>query len=397
MYAVKVMNISISQAKQLTQTHGSPLYIYSYDELKNRALCLKGLGLPFGLTVRYAVKANPHPDLIRLFNTHSLHFDVSSSYEADMLLGLGIDGAKISLSSQQPAHNLMSLLARNVHFVATSLHQLQLFTNTANRGAKVALRINTGTGSGHNNRTATAGPSASFGIWHEYLGQALAMATSAGIVVDRLHTHVGSGADFGTWRKAIDASLKIAAQMPDVTILDLGGGYKVKRAEGEHEADMSEIASMFSERLEHFYSRTGRKLHLEIEPGTWLVAHAGILLTEIIDIVDTGTKGYTFLRTNTGMNDFLRPTLYGAHHAIRILNDNKEQADYVVVGHNCESGDILTVAAGNAEIIQPRRLPKANIGDLLVIEDVGAYPASLRAIGYNAFPVAKEVLIRTGS
>ncbi len=387
------MNISSTQAKSLAQAHGTPLYIYGTNELRARARQLKSLALPFGLTTRYAVKANPHPDIIRLFNTEGLHFDASSSYEAEMLLDLGISGEKISLSSQQPAHNLSDLLAANVQFVATSLHQLQLFIDAASPGARVALRINTGVGSGHNNRTTTAGVSASFGIWYEYLEQALTMADAAGVIVDRLHTHIGSGADSKSWKDAIDASLAIALQMPTVTTLDMGGGYKVRRAEGEQEADMSNIMSMFAERLEHFYKQTGRKLHLEIEPGTWLVAHAGTLLAEIVDIVDTGPEGYTFLRTNTGMNDFLRPTLYGAQHDIRVLNDNKGQAHYIVVGHNCESGDVLTVAPGNAEILQPRQLPKAHIGDLLVIEDVGAYAASLRATGYNAFPPAKEIMV----
>jgi len=389
------MNISLAQAKQLTQTNGSPLYVYDYDKLKERTEQLKKLTLPFGLTARYAVKANPHPDIIRLFTTEGLHFDASSSYEAEMLLRLGIAGEKISLSSQQPAHNLSDLVDAKVQFVATSLHQLRLFTELASSGARVALRVNTGIGSGHNNRTTTAGVAASFGIWHEYLDEALALASAGGVIVDRLHTHGGSGADPESWERTIDASLAIAAQMPNVTTLDMGGGYKIKRADSEHEADMPAIISMFAERLEHFYKQTNRKLRLEIEPGTWLVAHAGILITEVVDIVDTGADGYTFLRINTGMNDFLRPTLYGAQHSIRVLNNSTDQADYVVVGHNCESGDILTTAPGNPEILQPRQLPKVNIGDLLVIEDVGAYAASLRAIGYNAFPAAKEISART--
>lgn len=391
------MNISLAQARSLTQTHGSPLYIYDTNALKARARQLKSLMLPFGLTIRYAVKANPHPNIIRLFNNEGLHFDASSSYEAEMLLNLGISGESISLSSQQPAHDLSRLLTANVQFVATSLHQLQLFIDVANPGDHVALRINAGVGAGHNNRTTTAGMSASFGIWHEYLDQALAIADTTGVIVDRLHTHIGSGADSKSWTEAINASLAIAARMPDVTTLDLGGGYKVRRVEGELEANMTEIMSIFAERLEHFYKRTGRKLHLEIEPGTWLVAHAGALLTEVVDIVDTGPEGYTFLRTNTGMNDFLRPTLYGAQHDIQVLNDSKERADYIVVGHNCESGDILTVAPGNAEVLQPRHLPKARIGDVLAIKDVGAYSASLRATGYNAFPAAKEIMIRDQS
>lgn len=354
------------------------------------------LTFPFGHTVRYAVKANPHPDIVKLFDHLGLHFDASSSYEAAGLLSLGVAGDKISLSSQQPAHNLPQLLAARTRYVATSMHQLELFAQIAGPGAQVALRVNAGVGSGHNKRNTTAGVAASFGLWHEYLGDALAFAKKADVIIDRLHTHIGSGADPTLWGKAMDTSLAIAEQMPDVTTLDVGGGYKIKRTEGEVETDMQQIATAFSEKLTAFATRTGRKLHLEMEPGTWLVAHAGTLLTEIVDIVDTGKNGFAFLRTNTGMNDFLRPTLYGAQHTMRVLNNSKRRTEYVVVGHNCESGDILTTAPGNPEALQPRLLNQAAIGDLLAIEDTGAYCASLRAIGYNAYPAAKEIMYPAG-
>ncbi len=389
------MSLSDSHAHALAQTHGTPLYVYDEVALVERARELVRLRLPFGCTVRYAVKANPHPAIIRAFDAEGLHFDASSSYEAEELLQLGIAGEKISLSSQQPAHNLPKLLAEDVQFVATSLHQLELFIQAAEPDAHVALRVNTGVGSGHNNRTTTAGTAASFGLWHEHLEHALNMARASGVIIDRLHTHIGSGADPASWGKAIDIALGIARRMPDVTIVDMGGGYKVRRAAGEHEARMADIATTFAGRLQNFFEQTGRKLHLEIEPGTWLVAHAGTLLAEIVDIVDTGTDGYTFLRTNTGMNDLLRPTLYGAQHDIRVLNKNTEQQPYVIVGHNCESGDVLTPAPGNPELLGPRKLSRASIGDLIAIADVGAYGASMRASGYNAFPAAKEIIVRS--
>jgi len=322
-----------------------------------------------------------------------LRFDASSSYEAANLLGLGIPGNSISLSSQQPAHNLAELLDEGVQFVATSMHQLELCAAALPRGGKIGLRVNAGVGSGHSNGTTTAGRAASFGLWHEYVEDALKFAREHNLVIDRLHTHIGSGADPAVWGKAIETSLGIAERMPDVTTLDMGGGYKVMRASGEQETNIHDVAAVFSEHLQAFANKTGRQLHLEIEPGTWLVAHAGALVAEIVDIVDTGREGFTFLRTNTGMNDFMRPTLYGAQHDIELIGEGGEPQPYIVVGHNCESGDVLTTAPGDPETIQPRLLPKARIGDLLVIRDTGAYGASLRVKGYNAFPNAHEFLV----
>lgn len=385
--------ISLEQIRALAVEHPAPFYAYSNAALTERASVLAGLQLPFGLTVRYAVKANPHPEIIRIFKNAGLSFDASSSYEAATLLGLGIPGNSISLSSQQPAHNLSELISEGVQFVATSMHQLELFAAAMPHGGKVALRVNAGVGAGHSNSTTTAGHAASFGLWHEYVLDALAYARKHKLVINRLHTHIGSGADPAVWGKAIDTSLAIAELMPDVTTLDMGGGYKVKRAKGEHETNMADVANVFGERLQAFAQKTGRQLHLEIEPGTWLVAHAGVLVAEIVDIVDTGKDGFTFLRTNTGMNDFMRPTLYGAQHTIELVGEGGEPKPYIVVGHNCESGDVLTTAPSDPETIQPRLLPLARIGDLLVVRDTGAYGASLRVKGYNAFPNAHEFLI----
>ncbi|HEX6462699.1 MAG TPA: diaminopimelate decarboxylase [Candidatus Saccharimonadales bacterium] len=384
---------TIPNASQLIEKHGSPLYVYDKAYLRARSQYLMRQSSPFGLIVRYAVKANPHPAIIRLFASTGLHFDASSSYEVDDLLKQNIAGNHISLSSQQPPHNLERLLLSGVKFVATSLYQLECFTAIAPRGSTVGLRVNTGTGAGHNNRTTTAGVSASFGLWHEYLEQALKYAKKHGIIIDRLHTHIGSGADPKVWRQAIKTSLEIAKRMPEVTTLDIGGGYKVRRWSDETETDMQRVIETFNEELFDFKRETKRGLRLEIEPGTWLVAHAGSLMTKIVDIVDTGKEGYTFLRTDTGLNDFMRPALYGAQHEIQVLNNASTYTDYVVVGHNCESGDILTPEQGNPEHIEPRTLRTSVIGDLLLIKDVGAYSAAMRAKGYNAFPSAKEVLI----
>jgi diaminopimelate decarboxylase len=211
--------------------------------------------------------------------------------------------------------------------------------------------------------------------------------------ITRLHIHIGSGADPKLWGEVMKTALGIVSQMPDVTTLDIGGGFKIHRYGDEHEADMQEIAQVFSTELQAFANETGRQLHLEIEPGTWLVAHGGVLIAEVADIVDTGADGHTFLRLNTGMNDIIRPSMYGAQHAIEVLNEAAETEEYVVVGHNCETGDILTPAPGDPEGIESRMLHRAQIGDKVVIYDAGAYCRSFAVHGYNSYPSAAEILV----
>lgn len=209
--------LNTAAAQELVAQYGAPLYVYDGAGIRARAKELTGLELPYGLTVRYAVKANPHPEIINMFAEMGLSFDASSSFEAAKLLQQGIAGERISLSSQQPAHNLPELLRAGVRFVATSLHQLELFAAAENHLDTVGLRVNPGMGHGHSNRLTTGGAGASFGLWHEYLPQALQLAAAQGIRIDRLHVHVGTGGDPGKWGDILDAGLHIVEQMPDVT------------------------------------------------------------------------------------------------------------------------------------------------------------------------------------
>ncbi len=372
----------------------TPRYEYSRYVIKQKVHELLGIKCPFGFCVRYAVKANPHTEIVSIMNRSGIHFDASSSYEAVYLIEQGVEAGKISLSSQQAPHNFDYLLDKGILFVATSLKQLELFLAEPSHPLRVGVRINPDFNlGGHNKRTSTGGVNASFGIWHEYIPQVLEMVSKCGVLVDRLHIHVGSGSDPDIWGQVMDVALEVVEKMPDVNILDIGGGYKVHRYGSEGETNMKQVGAVFSEKLNNFANKTGRQISLEIEPGTYLVAHAGVLVATVDDIVDTGKNGYTFLRLNTGMNDFLRSVMYGARHKIEVINDAEEKIPYVVVGHNCESGDIFTPVENDPESIDTIMLSKAGIGDEVRIYDVGAYCASMRARGYNSFPDATEVMV----
>lgn len=191
------------------------------------------------------------------------------------------------------------------------------------------------------------------------------------LTITKLHTHIGSGADPEIWNKVASMVLDIVRKLPDVTTVSLGGGFKVARIPEEKEANMHEIGLHVKALFEEFAEETGRKLHLEIEPGTFLVANACNVVTTIQDIVDTGSEGYYFLKIDSGMTELLRPSIYGAQHPIHVIPMNREETemqDAIVVGHNCESGDIFTPAPGDPETLAPRTLTKAEIGDILIIE-----------------------------
>src|SRR5262249_28033374 len=164
------------------------------------------------------------------------------------------------------------------------LHQLDAIGRAA-PGQAIGVRLNPGLGSGSTKRANTGGPSSSFGIWHEYLGGGKAIAERHRLTLRTLHTPLCSGAGPGGLPRGTRLSLDLAAQLPDVAVVNLGGGFKTGRMPGEPTADMDAVAVHVRRELEAFRARDGRALHLELEPGTYLVAQAGAVVATCIDVV----------------------------------------------------------------------------------------------------------------
>lgn len=392
----KAIFLNNSEVIDAVKMHGSPIYVYSQSLLTQygkEALKFKG---PYGTTVRYAVKANPHPKVISIFNELGLHFDASSGGEVEMLIDNGINPSKIALNSQQLPDNLKELTDQGVYFTATSLHQLETYGRLT-PGGTLGVRLNPGIGSGENKKVLTGGVTAGFGIWHEYIPNIIDIAKKYNLTINKVHTHIGAGTDPAVWARVAKVTVELSRSFKDVTAISLGGGFKVGRMDTEPTVDVPAVGKKVYELLKDNYNKTGQKLHVEIEPGTYLTALTGLLIAQVIDVVDTGKDGYSFIRTNTGMNDFLRPIMYGAQHPMWIVPKTGQQSpdlvEYVVIGHNCESGDLLTPQRDNPDTLGPRLLPKAQIGDYVVIGGAGAYCAAMSAKGYNSFKSAKEVVV----
>lgn len=384
------------QALEARDSFGAPVFVYDEATLEAQARACLALPNAHGLTVRYAMKALPTAAILRLFHGLGVMIDASSGYEAERALRAGIPAGDIQLTTQQLPENLTDLVNQGVGFNACSLHQLRAY-GEAFPGTDVSVRINPGLGSGHSNRTNVGGPSSSFGIWHEALPELFAVARDHGLRLSTMHTHIGSGTDPDAWLHCAELTLAIAAKMPEVTTLSLGGGFKVARMEGEAAADLAAIGAHLLPAFERFERECGRALHLEIEPGTFLVANAGALVCSVMDVVSTGAEGYNFIKVNAGMTEVLRPSIYGAQHPMWVVPADEEsrgQKDYLVAGHCCESGDIFTPAPGDPEGLLPRTLTEARVGDALVLGGAGAYCASMASKNYNSFPEAAEALLR---
>jgi len=355
------------------------------------------------------MKSAPNKTILQIFSKMGIQIDASSGFEVRRAMSAGIPAEHISLSTQELPADFKELVEMGVKINACSISQLERFGQAfPNSNQKVGIRINPGTGSGGFSKSTTSfsktnvgGPSSSFGIWFEYIndGTVPDIVSKYGLEVERIHTHIGSGSDPDIWQKVAVQSLAFCKTWPTVTAMNLGGGYKVGRNEGEASTNLQEVGSPVMEEFIKFKEENdGRELQLEIEPGTYLMAMSGALVCTVQDKVTTSTN--QFIKLDAGMTDVLRPSLYGAVHPMTIFPQSGKTEDVgsereatVIVGHCCESGDLMTPKAGAPEELDERELRKAELGDILVMDGSGAYCSGMSTKNYNSFPESPEVLV----
>ncbi|EMY15229.1 putative diaminopimelate decarboxylase [Leptospira weilii str. Ecochallenge] len=382
------------QVRSIAQQFGTPIFVYSREGIEKS--CDAALAFPngYGLTVRYAMKANPNRTILEIIKRKGIQIDASSEYEVSRAIHYGFKPEEIMLTSQELAKNLKEFVEKGVVFNACSLRQLETFGNLF-PGKEVSVRFNPGLGSGQTKKTDVGGKTSSFGVWHEELDKVKEIASKYKLKIFKIHTHIGSGSDPEVWKAVAQVSLDIAAQFPECRILNLGGGFKVGRMEDEKTTDFQKIGKPVVELFQEFAEKHGTPLHLEIEPGSFLMVNNGSIIATVDDVVSTGDGGYTFVKIDAGMDVNTRPSLYAARHPLVVVPKAETRSDktanYVYVGHCCESGDLFTQAEGGGPVT--RITGEAKLGDYVVMEGAGAYCSSMSAKNYNSFPETAEVLV----
>jgi diaminopimelate decarboxylase len=193
---------------------------------------------------------------------------------------------------------------------------------------------------------------------------------------------------------------------PNATTVSFGGGIKEARMPDETPADIFDLGEFAKQQITLFYEKTGRKLHMEVEPGTFVIANTGYIINTIIDKKSTGKDGFNFLLTDGGMDVNTRPAMYASRHPFYLVSSNGELIssefeggkswESIVVGSCCESGDSQTLAEGGLTV--PREMNEPEVGDWLIIGGAGAYCSAMSPFNYNSHTQAPEVLLqRDGS
>jgi diaminopimelate decarboxylase len=207
--------------------------------------------------------------------------------------------------------------------------------------------------------------------------------------------HIGSGVDYKHLERVCGAMVKLVRQTHeagcDLHAISAGGGLSIPYRDGDPTVDTTHYFGLWDAARKEAEKLVGHPLALEIEPGRFLVAEAGLLLAEVRATKPAGRNH--FVLVDAGFNELMRPSMYGSYHHISVLPRTTREGGArhtVVAGPLCESGDVFT--QGDGGVVLPRELPEAQVGDLLVIHDAGAYGASMSS-NYNTRPLAAEVLL----
>ena len=367
---------------------GTPVYVYSAGAMRQQARSLAealgGLGDPL---VAYAVKANPNAAVLATFAAEGLGADIVSAGELQRALAAGIPADKIVFSGVGKTREEMrlGLEAGICQFNLESGAEALLLSEVAlslGREARSAFRVNPGVEPGTHAKISTGLAESKFGI--QIAGAASEYAKAAalpGLKLRGVAVHIGSQlTSLDPFERAFASVGQLIAELRaaghDIRLADLGGGlgvpYDPAAASPPSPADYGAMVNRVTRDWD---------VRLIFEPGRFLVANAGVLLTQVIRTKPGAT--HPFVIVDAAMNDLMRPTLYDAWHSIEAVKPSGERLTANIVGPVCESGDTFALA---------RDVDQVGEGDLVVFRTAGAYAATM-ASTYNSRPLTPEVLV----
>lgn len=393
MNLIKLKNFERINLIKLAEEFGTPLYVYDLNKVIENFTKLYD-SIPYeNKKILFAMKSNFNLEVLKVIKLLSGGIDAVSINEVRYALEIGFSSDDILFTGVGISNEDIDFCVRNA--IIPNAGSIDLLNRIGNRypGSKVSIRVNPDFGVGHHDHVITGGPQSKFGIYESYMDQVEEISKRYDLVISGVHFHLGSGIlDYEPFIEAIKKSLDIVSRFKSIEFVDVGGGIGIPYRPEDNEFDLKSFGEKLTQIIENFSSREGRGVRLLLEPGRFLVAESGVLLTKVVEIKHTPL--YKFVIVDTGFNHLVRPIMYGSYHEIINLSkiDSDEFEDQVIAGNVCESGDIFT---RDEEGIKPRKLPVADYGDILGIFDVGAY-GYVMASHYNLRKFPRELVIKGG-
>ncbi|QSG10197.1 diaminopimelate decarboxylase [Halapricum desulfuricans] len=365
--------------RDLADGHGTPLYVLDQRRVRENVANLRAAF--HEESISYAVKANTVRATLETIAETGIGAECASAGELQRAVDAGFDRLRYT-AVNPPAGDLdhvVDLAAdppRDLDLVIT-VGAADAFEALAERGydGPLAIRVNPGVGAGHHAKVTT-GDAPKFGVPYDRVSELASEIVSRGFDLVGLHAHAGSGiheaSDLAAHRELVSRMGELARELDhDLDFLNVGGGLGIPYRPTDEPLDLDSVAAATREAVGELDARLG------IEPGRYVVADAGVLLTTVNTVKPTPET--TVVGVDAGMTTLLRPAMYDAYHEIRTLApdaDERESVTATVAGPICETADVLG---------RGRELPGPERGDVLTIGNAGAYGYEM-ASNYNSRP-----------
>jgi diaminopimelate decarboxylase len=338
------------------------------------------------------MKANSNLAILKALLEEGTEIDAVSPGEVYLALRAGFKPEQILFTGTSVSYQeLQYLLDKRVRINLDSSSQLDKVLSII-LPELISVRVNPQIGAGHHEHVITAGPDVKFGVWENEAKKIYAKAKEAGVKRFGIHMHLGSGIhEADNYIRAADRMLLTAEHVSKISnvkfeFIDLGGGIGVPYRPEEEEINVEH----FADELTDYFRKRMEELglgepELWLEPGRFIIANAGILLTRVNTLKETPVK--CFVGVDAGFNTLVRHTMYGSyHHIVNSGNLDGSTQGYDVYGPLCESGDVFA---------RDRPIQETTEGDVLAIMTAGAYGYSMSS-QYNSRPRPAEVMVNDG-
>ena len=394
-----ILHIGGLAVTALIEEHGSPLYVYDAAVIRRQAQNLLAAFSDLPFHPFYAVKANDNLEILKLIREHGFGCDVVSPGEIFLAMHAGFAGDSIWFTcSNVSDDDLLSLSDPKIVINVNGMSEIDRCIRLQLPNP-IALRVNPEVGAGHHRDVVTAGYGVKFGLDLAEIEDARGVAEAGGMRVVGLHAHIGSGVeDLDPLLNSARILLELSDAFHDLGWMNFGGGIAVPYKPGEREFPLREYGQRLGDIVGARLIERGMRAILE--PGRYLVAPSGVLLTRVTS--KRISAGHEWVGCDTGFNHLVRPSRYSSYHHIvnatrGVDADLRERFDastggydeLIVAGNLCESGDVFT---RDQDGPRPRLIRPTRTGDILAFCDTGAYGFSM-ASHYNARLLPAEILV----
>ena len=379
-------NLSHEYLKNLSDSFGTPLYVYHAESIKDQYYKLSHAFRNSDAKIFYACKSLTNINVLKYIHSLGASLDCVSINEVKLGLLAGFEKQNILYTPNcVDFQEILEAKDLGVNINLDNISILEQFGNKFGGTYPICIRLNPHIMGGGNFKISTGHVDSKFGISIHQMRHIERIVKTTGLHVEGIHMHTGSEIkDINVFLEGLEVMFSMAKHFPELKYIDLGSGFKVPYQPGEKETDVELLGEKVAEAFNQYKSDTGKTLQVWFEPGKFLVSQCGYLIVKANVIKQTPAT--VFVGVDSGFNHLIRPMMYDAYHHIEnISNPNGTSRIYTVVGNICETDTFAW----------DRTLPEVREGDYLAFYNAGAYGFEMSS-NFNSRLKPAEIMIENG-